>query len=762
MKYDLVFEGGGAKGIALVGAYEEFSKQGHTFGRLLGTSAGAITAAFLAAGYTVDEFQAALTERDANGKPVFASFMGEPPPFTNDAVQHGAFRKLLAGVDLTFIPNVVEDKVKDQIAAAMANNARTRNFFALVERGGWYSADNFLTWLRAKMNAGKVNGKQRNFGGMTLLQFHTATGVDVTFCATDTKARRQLVLNHRTAPQCPLVSAVRMSMSIPLLWDEVIWQKEWGAYQRSNIVGDTIVDGGVLSNFPLELFVSDAPFVTAVMGPKQNNPVLGLLLDDDTTRANPARAARQSDHRSQRACHRQAAARAGGNDAGARDKQVMEAFADLVVALPAGGYGVTEFDMSDARRNALVEVGAQCHARLPGCTSCGRRPRPGPGHRAAGNEYRQRPGQSSAHAAGRVIREETMTYQTNQTVQAQTIVNVRRSPGHVAKPDGDLMGQLATGAAATILGAASQVDGLTWWPIRCTLTSGAAVDGWCADAIDGQPLLATPSAPVPGSSAEFAAGEQVTIVAPYPVNVRASAGYAGKPPEDVVATVFSNAEFTVQGGPVVADALTWWQIAGAQADGAPVAGWVAEAGPDGNRFLALTRLRSAIVVGKPFDGVGAVTQWWGSNPDFYSQFNYDGVPLRGHNGIDFGVTAGTPLRAVDAGRVKRSDFEEGGFGNFVLLEHTWGESLYAHMTERTVAEGDTVQAGQFIGPSGNSGAGTGPHLHFGIRIQPYRRTDGWGGFCDPKPFMDPAYLVQSRARTAPTPMAPETPDMQRP
>ena len=45
MQYDLVFEGGGAKGIALAGAYEELARQGHTHGRLLGTSAGAITAA---------------------------------------------------------------------------------------------------------------------------------------------------------------------------------------------------------------------------------------------------------------------------------------------------------------------------------------------------------------------------------------------------------------------------------------------------------------------------------------------------------------------------------------------------------------------------------------------------------------------------------------------------------------------------------------------------------------------------------------------
>lgn len=357
MKYDLVFEGGGAKGLALVGAYEELARQGHTHGRLLGTSAGAITAAFLAAGYTPDEMEAVLSERDADGKPVFASFMGEPPPFTDASIKDGALRKLLAGVELTFVPDFVQDAVKDQLAAALANNLRTRSFVALVERGGWFSADNFLAWMRAKMDAGKVKGKQRNFSGMTLTQFHAATGADVTFCATDTKARRQLVLNHRTAPDCPLVYAVRMSMSIPLLWDEVIWQPEWGAYQGASITGDAVVDGGVLSNFPLELFVSDEPFVTRVMGPKQKNPVLGLLLDDAMPVPVPRGLLVKVTVDPMELATVKRLRGLVDTMLGARDKQVMEAFADLVVALPAGGYGTTEFDMSDARRNALVDAG---------------------------------------------------------------------------------------------------------------------------------------------------------------------------------------------------------------------------------------------------------------------------------------------------------------------------------------------------------------------------------------------------------------------
>ena len=72
---DLVFEGGGAKGMVFVGAVEVLFGDGkYGFGRLLGTSAGAITAVSLAAGYTPDLMLAALAERDPDGKSVFAGF----------------------------------------------------------------------------------------------------------------------------------------------------------------------------------------------------------------------------------------------------------------------------------------------------------------------------------------------------------------------------------------------------------------------------------------------------------------------------------------------------------------------------------------------------------------------------------------------------------------------------------------------------------------------------------------------------------------
>ena len=136
--------------------------------------------------------------------------------------------------------------------------------------------------------------------------------------------------------------------------------------------------------------------------------------------------------------------------------------------------------------------------------------------------------------------------------------------------------------------------------------------------------------------------------------------------------------------------------------------------------------------------------------------------FKGHNGLDFGCPTGTRLLAADSGEVIRVDYEAGGFGHHVLLRHRWGESLYAHMNRVTVSVGQTLDRGAAIGESGNTGAGTGPHLHFGIRITPYRRTDGWGGFTDPQPFMNESDLVRSRGEEQPVPMAPELPGRSRP
>ena len=358
MKYDLVFEGGGAKGMVFVGACEEFFGRGHTFGRLLGTSAGAITATLLAAGYTPDEMLAALTEKE-DGRSVFAGFMGEPRAFTDEEIHASATRKLLEGVDFKFVLDGVERWFDKRLVQALAANEASRHLLALVERGGWYAADRFVSWLSAKLDSGPWQGGRRAFSGMTLAQFHAATRVDVSVVAADTTDARVLVLNHRTAPDCPVIWAVRMSMSIPLVWDEVVWQSAWGQYLGRNVAEHAIVDGGVLSNFPIELFISDEPQVVRLMGPKTEAAVLGLLIDERLP-VPPARSRGifvDVDVKPGQLKTVQRLQRIMNTVTTAHDKMVIDEYEKLVARLPAAGYGTTEFDMSDERRAALVDVG---------------------------------------------------------------------------------------------------------------------------------------------------------------------------------------------------------------------------------------------------------------------------------------------------------------------------------------------------------------------------------------------------------------------
>jgi len=88
---------------------------------------------------------------------------------------------------------------------------------------------------------------------------------------------------------------------------------------------------------------------------------------------------------------------------------------------------------------------------------------------------------------------------------------------------------------------------------------------------------------------------------------------------------------------------------------------------------------------------------------------------RPHHGTDFGARKGTPLLAVNAGRVSFSGWM-GGYGNVVKIKHAGGyESLYAHQSRRRVKRGQKVKKGQIIGYVGSTGRSTGPHLHFGLK-----------------------------------------------
>ena len=87
---------------------------------------------------------------------------------------------------------------------------------------------------------------------------------------------------------------------------------------------------------------------------------------------------------------------------------------------------------------------------------------------------------------------------------------------------------------------------------------------------------------------------------------------------------------------------------------------------------------------------------------------------RPHHGTDFGAKRGTPLLAVNDGKVSFSG-RMGGYGKVVKIKHKGGyESLYAHQSRIRVKRGEYVKKGQIIGYVGNTGRSTGPHLHFGL------------------------------------------------
>jgi biotin carboxyl carrier protein len=87
----------------------------------------------------------------------------------------------------------------------------------------------------------------------------------------------------------------------------------------------------------------------------------------------------------------------------------------------------------------------------------------------------------------------------------------------------------------------------------------------------------------------------------------------------------------------------------------------------------------------------------------------------GHNGLDFGVVVGTPVKATMDGKVMSAGWNNQGYGNLVIVENGAYRTYYAHLSSIPVAVGDEVSAGTTIGLSGNTGNSTGPHLHYEIR-----------------------------------------------
>lgn len=197
MKYqyrNLVFEGGGVKGIAYGGALSELEKLGFLkdIKRVAGTSAGAITATLLAVGYSTDEITKIIGNTD------FSKFE-----------------------DNTFM--------------------FFRDIFRLIKKYGWNQGVAFQKWI------GKLIENKTGNGNITFAELYENKEKfnykELFIVCSNITRQRADVLSFETTPNLPIKDAVRMSMSIPIYFASVI-----------NSDGDVIVDGGVTMNYPIQIF----------------------------------------------------------------------------------------------------------------------------------------------------------------------------------------------------------------------------------------------------------------------------------------------------------------------------------------------------------------------------------------------------------------------------------------------------------------------------------------------------------------------------
>lgn len=168
---------------------------------------------------------------------------------------------------------------------------------------------------------------------------------------------------------------------------------------------------------------------------------------------------------------------------------------------------------------------------------------------------------------------------------------------------------------------------------------------------------------------------------------------------------------------------------------------------DGSNYFTVLPARLSFPLStyvKNSDGTPRITQTFAEHPS----------PAKG---LDISCYTGSPVLAADDGIVdKVIDLGAESYGKYIQVNHLWGFTLYAHLSQWEVAKGHAVAAGEVIGLSGNTGHSTGPHLHFEVksfsnRVFPHR--------IDPAPLLGIGVNVETPEPPAndPTEPIPTTP-----
>jgi predicted acylesterase/phospholipase RssA len=249
-----------------------------------------------------------------------------------------------------------------------ALTAYARRGLSLFASGAIADDGPFLAWMGEALERKEIP-REATLG--ELQPRFAARGIQLSLAATDLTGQRLLILNHHTAPQVPLLWAVRMSMGIPIVWPEVLWRERWGRYRGRAMVegreGHHVVDGGVLSNFPLKYLLEPRHSTAAgVLGPSADDQpaaVLGVLLDE----SKGGRKAAASGPKTEKSTGPQLTdlpvmsnlSRLLSTMTGAWDLETIEEYGaePLICRIPVQGFDTLDFDMDDASMAELVESG---------------------------------------------------------------------------------------------------------------------------------------------------------------------------------------------------------------------------------------------------------------------------------------------------------------------------------------------------------------------------------------------------------------------
>lgn len=138
------------------------------------------------------------------------------------------------------------------------------------------------------------------------------------------------------------------------------------------------------------------------------------------------------------------------------------------------------------------------------------------------------------------------------------------------------------------------------------------------------------------------------------------------------------------------------------------------------REIAAQQQAAGIAGGGSSEAGGPGSFSWPVTGTITSPFGWRSNPFGGapefHQGLDIAAPTGTTVTAAAAGTVIMAQWY-GGYGNYILIDHGGGYSTgYGHLSAIYVSNGQVVKRGQAIGAVGSTGASTGPHLHFEVRI----------------------------------------------